>query len=113
MALNKRLSQLFFSRSKSTTLLNSGSSRSHAVYTLTLKRENLAQDVVFNVVDLAGAERRYPSFFSAQSMFLLSRTAVQLPPQKFTTILAHMLAMTLESDDDALLILLRTLIIFQ
>ena len=46
-------------RSKSTTLLNSGSSRSHAVYTLTLKRESLGKDAVFHVVDLAGAERRY------------------------------------------------------
>jgi Kinesin motor domain len=51
-------SLFFFRRSKSTTLLNSGSSRSHAVYTLTLKSENLAKDVVFHVVDLAGAERR-------------------------------------------------------
>lgn len=46
-------------RSKSTTLLNSGSSRSHAVYTLTLINKNSSnKDVVFQVVDLAGAERR-------------------------------------------------------
>ena len=44
-------------RSKSTTLLNSGSSRSHAVYTLTLHRASVGKDVIFQVVDLAGAER--------------------------------------------------------
>ena len=45
-------------RSKSTTLLNSGSSRSHAVYTLTLNRTSVGKgDTIFQVVDLAGAER--------------------------------------------------------
>lgn len=39
-------------RSSGRTLLNSGSSRSHAVYSLTLRGE------VFQIVDLAGAERK-------------------------------------------------------
>lgn len=46
-------------RSKATTFLNSGSSRSHAVYTLTLNRVAGGRETscVFEVVDLAGAER--------------------------------------------------------
>jgi hypothetical protein len=44
-------------RSKSNTLLNSASSRSHAVYTLTLQLPNGEAPAVFHVVDLAGAER--------------------------------------------------------
>lgn len=53
----------FFSshRSKSSTFLNTGSSRSHAVYTITLDRgiENgvVTQSAAFQLVDLAGAER--------------------------------------------------------
>jgi hypothetical protein len=39
-------------------MLNSGSSRSHAVYTLTLNRSSVGRDTIFQVVDLAGAERR-------------------------------------------------------
>lgn len=42
------------SRSKSNTVLNSISSRSHAIYSLTLHREG-EMPVVFEVVDLAGA----------------------------------------------------------
>lgn len=49
-------------RSKSSTFLNTGSSRSHAVYTLTLTRPtDDGRDIVstaFQLVDLAGAERR-------------------------------------------------------
>lgn len=52
---------LCFYRSKSSTFLNTGSSRSHAVYTITLDRgiENgvVTQSVAFQLVDLAGAER--------------------------------------------------------
>lgn len=47
-------------RSKSNTSLNTGSSRSHAVYSLTLKRDiggGREVSSVFQVVDLAGAER--------------------------------------------------------
>ena len=48
-------------RSKSSTFLNTGSSRSHAVYTITLDRSNeegvFNQSVAFQLVDLAGAER--------------------------------------------------------
>eukprot|EP01032_Pedospumella_encystans_P020693 gene20693-23504_t len=50
-----------YNRSKSSTFLNTGSSRSHAVYTITLDRgiENgvVTQSVAFQLVDLAGAER--------------------------------------------------------
>ena len=46
-------------RAKSHTLLNAGSSRSHAVYSITLTRiiNNKEINSVFQVVDLAGAER--------------------------------------------------------
>ena len=46
-------------RSKANTTLNSGSSRSHAVYTITLNRIISGRDTIsiFQVVDLAGAER--------------------------------------------------------
>jgi kinesin family member 22 len=48
-------------RSKSSTFLNTGSSRSHAVYTLTLTRpSNDGKEMIssaFQLVDLAGAER--------------------------------------------------------
>lgn len=46
-------------RSKSSTRLNTGSSRSHAVYTLTLTRPTAdgMQSTQFQLVDLAGAER--------------------------------------------------------
>lgn len=46
-------------RSKSRTLLNAGSSRSHAIYTLTLtyKANGRAVASLFQVVDLAGSER--------------------------------------------------------
>ena len=48
-------------RSKSSTFLNTGSSRSHAVYSLTLTRPSAdgkdTQTVAFQLVDLAGAER--------------------------------------------------------
>jgi kinesin family protein 22 len=47
-------------RSKSSTFLNTGSSRSHAVYTLTLTRPSSNGEmntVAFQLVDLAGAER--------------------------------------------------------
>ena len=46
-------------RSKSNTFLNTGSSRSHAIYSLTLNRVIDGREVsaVFQVVDLAGAER--------------------------------------------------------
>lgn len=46
-------------RSKSNTFLNTGSSRSHAIYSLSLKRmiEGRETTAVFQVVDLAGAER--------------------------------------------------------
>lgn len=54
-------SSLHPTRSKSSTFLNTGSSRSHAVYTITLDRgiENgvVTQSVAFQLVDLAGAER--------------------------------------------------------
>ncbi len=40
-------------RTSSRTLLNSGSSRSHVVYTIALNSQ------VFQVIDLAGAERGY------------------------------------------------------
>jgi len=50
-----------YNRSKSSTFLNTGSSRSHAVYTITLDRSNedgvYNQSVAFQLVDLAGAER--------------------------------------------------------
>mmetsp|Transcript_6235 Transcript_6235/g.10364 ORF Transcript_6235/g.10364 Transcript_6235/m.10364 type:complete len:831 (+) Transcript_6235:49-2541(+) len=50
-----------YNRSKSSTFLNTGSSRSHAVYTVTLDRSNAEgvfdQSVAFQLVDLAGAER--------------------------------------------------------
>lgn len=51
--------------SKASTFLNTGSSRSHAVYTLTLttyEDETAAavkSSAAFQLVDLAGAERRY------------------------------------------------------
>jgi len=49
-------------RSKSSTFLNTGSSRSHAVYTLTLTRPTDdgcdIMSTAFQLVDLAGAERR-------------------------------------------------------
>ena len=51
----KLMDQAAFNRSKSRTLLNSGSSRSHAVYSLVLKKESGMS--VFQIVDLAGAER--------------------------------------------------------
>jgi len=46
-------------RSKSRTLLNAGSSRSHALYTLTLSHKVNGHTVasIFQVVDLAGSER--------------------------------------------------------
>eukprot|EP01038_Epipyxis_sp_PR26KG_P015059 gene15059-20263_t len=46
-------------RSKSNTLLNTGSSRSHAVYTVTLNRiiKGHENSITFQMVDLAGAER--------------------------------------------------------
>ena len=46
-------------RSKSRTLLNTGSSRSHAIYTLSLSQIIQGREVnsLFQVVDLAGAER--------------------------------------------------------
>lgn len=45
-------------RAKSQTNLNAGSSRSHAVYTLSLAKKGSSKEpVVFQVVDLAGAER--------------------------------------------------------
>jgi kinesin family protein 22 len=48
-------------RSKSSTFLNTGSSRSHAVYTLTLSKPSAdgkeMHTVAFQLVDLAGAER--------------------------------------------------------
>jgi hypothetical protein len=46
-------------RSRAHTLLNSGSSRSHAVYSLSLYRTVSGKEVssVFQLVDLAGAER--------------------------------------------------------
>ena len=46
-------------RSKSRTLLNTGSSRSHAIYTLSLTQIIAGREVssLFQVVDLAGAER--------------------------------------------------------
>lgn len=51
-------------RSKASTFLNTGSSRSHAVYTLTLTRPNSDEiggytATAFQLVDLAGAERRW------------------------------------------------------
>jgi hypothetical protein len=50
-----------YNRSKASTFLNTGSSRSHAVYTITLDRCNadgvITQSVAFQLVDLAGAER--------------------------------------------------------
>ncbi|KAJ1431853.1 kinesin motor domain-containing protein, partial [Ochromonadaceae sp. CCMP2298] len=50
-----------YNRSKSATFLNTGSSRSHAVYTITLDRSNeegvFNESVSFQLVDLAGAER--------------------------------------------------------
>lgn len=44
-------------RSKSQTLLNHGSSRSHAIYTLTLNRKD-GSSSAFHITDLAGAERK-------------------------------------------------------
>jgi len=46
-------------RSKANTFLNSGSSRSHAIYTITLNKVvgGREQSAIFQVVDLAGAER--------------------------------------------------------
>lgn len=46
-------------RSKANTFLNTGSSRSHAVYTITLNKVVGGRDMsaIFQVVDLAGAER--------------------------------------------------------
>ena len=46
-------------RSKANTFLNTGSSRSHAVYTITLNQivNGSEQSAIFQVVDLAGAER--------------------------------------------------------
>lgn len=47
-------------RAKSSTNLNSGSSRSHAMYTVTLNRPNAwggKDSVAFQLIDLAGAER--------------------------------------------------------
>ena len=48
-------------RTKSKTLLNAGSSRSHAIYTLTLSHRVNNETVasMFQVVDLAGSERGY------------------------------------------------------
>lgn len=57
--LNSSSALYFILRSKSTTILNSGSSRSHAVYTLTLQKKSTGKDVIFHIIDLAGAERRY------------------------------------------------------
>lgn len=53
------LSFLFSHRTKSQTVLNSGSSRSHAVYSITLTKavDGVETPTVFHVVDLAGAER--------------------------------------------------------
>ena len=52
----KLLDEASARRTKSNTLLNSGSSRSHAVYSINLvKKDHLP--IVFQVVDLAGAER--------------------------------------------------------
>lgn len=55
-------------RSKSSTFLNTGSSRSHAVYTLTLARPDgrtgEMYSTAFQLVDLAGAERGYVTLFS-------------------------------------------------
>jgi hypothetical protein len=53
------LEQANSNRSKSKTTLNEGSSRSHAVYSITLTRAINGKETtaVFNVVDLAGAER--------------------------------------------------------
>lgn len=50
----------YYYRAKSDTLLNSTSSRSHAVYSVTLSRALGGKQItsVFQVVDLAGAERR-------------------------------------------------------
>jgi len=42
-------------RSKSHTALNSGSSRSHAVYSLCYKNTNKESNAVFQIVDLAGS----------------------------------------------------------
>lgn len=52
----KLLDEASVRRTKSNTLLNSGSSRSHAVYSLTLLKKDQVP-IVFQVVDLAGAER--------------------------------------------------------
>ena len=50
---------LFAHRTKSSTKLNAGSSRSHAVYTVTLNRTVEGKEVstAFQLIDLAGAER--------------------------------------------------------
>lgn len=58
----KLMDQAASKRSKSSTFLNTGSSRSHAVYTITLDRctsqdSVYNQSVAFQLVDLAGAER--------------------------------------------------------
>jgi len=58
----KLMDQAASRRSKSSTFLNTGSSRSHAVYTVTLDRCSsqdgvFNQSVAFQLVDLAGAER--------------------------------------------------------
>eukprot|EP01039_Chlorochromonas_danica_P001818 gene1820-1987_t len=50
------LDQAAAKRTKSSTWLNAGSSRSHAIYTLTLHRPGAASGC-FQLVDLAGAER--------------------------------------------------------
>ena len=61
-------------RSKANTLLNSGSSRSHAIYILTLNRKLNGSDNsnVFQIVDLAGAERMYVSYVPPFHRFLPS-----------------------------------------
>lgn len=57
----KHMSAAATKRSKATTFLNTGSSRSHAVYTVTLKQQSEDQhDMIsseFHLVDLAGSER--------------------------------------------------------
>ena len=44
-----------------------GSHKSHVVYTLTLNRKSTGKGIIFQVVDLAGTEKRFVSF----SLFLL------------------------------------------
>lgn len=56
----KLVEQATQNRSKSSTLLNSGSSRSHAIYSLILSHKVQGQELssTFHIVDLAGAERQ-------------------------------------------------------